>query len=300
MPVSHDRTIWVVAKDFLGSDGPWSTQGTLVASGMDQTFVKTRWLVPVGLLVTILVVLGLYRLLVSKLSARIRNRLEQRTQERERIAQELHDTLLQGVQGLILRFQAAADRVPRGCGSMEELEAALDAADNVVMDARERVRDLRRREAAADLFEWVEQLVAQTPFDPPIVVRVVLEGRLREVDPALAVEIAKIVSEALLNISYHARASIAEIAVAFDARYLAIRMRDDGCGIPAHVTVGSGTDGRFGLAGMHARAARIGARLTICSIDGCGTEVLLTLPAKLAFARRRARHRSWLSDFLRR
>lgn len=299
MPVSHDRTIWIAGKDFLGSDGPWSTHGTLITSGMDQTFAKTRWFVPVGLLVTILVVLGLYRLLLSKLSARIRDQLEERTQERERIAQELHDTLLQGVQGLILRFQAAADRACED-GSMDELEAALDAADKVVMDARERVWDLRRREAAADLFERVEQLVAQTPFDPPVLVRIVLEGRLREVDPAIAVEIAKIVSEALLNISYHAHARIAEIVVAFDARYLVIRMRDDGCGIPAHTTVDSGTDGRFGLAGMHARAARIGGSLKICSIGGSGTEVLLTLPAKLAFARRKTRHRYWLSDFLRR
>ncbi|WP_245156787.1 sensor histidine kinase [Lysobacter arenosi] len=280
------------------SDGVWNRNGTSLEFEIRPAFVQTKWFVLLCAFVTILVLWGLYRLRVVQVTARIRSRLEERTQERERIARELHDTLLQGVQGLILRFQAAADRIPHENGSKRQLEAALDAADKVVVDARDRVWDLRGHETTADLGERVEQLVAETPFDPPIPVRIVLEGRARAVDPLVAAEVAKIVREALLNVSYHARASTAEIAIGYDARHLAIRMRDDGRGIPEQVMATGRKEGHFGMVGMRERADRIGGSLTISSVDGGGTEVLLTLPARLAFARRKTRNRHWLPNFL--
>jgi len=264
----------------------WNTQGTTVDFD-----------ILICALVIILVLLGLYRLHVDHLTARIRDRLEGQAKKRERIAREQHDTLLQGVQGLILRFQAISDRIPDENNLKRQMEAALDAADQVVLDARERASDLRGREPTADLWERVEQLVAETPFDPPIPVRMLLEGRTPAVDPFVAAEVGKIVREALLNVSHHARATTAEIAVGYDARHLAIRMRDDGRGIPSKIIA---VDGNSGIVGMHERAARIGGNLTISSVDGCGTEVLLTLPASSAFVRRKTHHRSWLPDFSRR
>jgi len=252
-----------------------------------SAFAQTKWFALFCALVTILVLWGLYRLLVAQLTAGIRMRLEERTRERERMARELHDSLLQGLQGLILRFQAVADRIADEHASKRQLEAALDAADKVVVDARDRVRDLRGHETTADLGERVERLVAETPFDRSIPVRILLEGRARAVDPFVATEVAKIVREALLNVSHHARARTAEIAVGYDARHLAIRMRDDGRGIPAQVMATGRKEGHFGMVGMRERAARIGGSLTISSVDGGGTEVLLTLPARLAFARRK-------------
>ncbi|MGO4780548.1 histidine kinase, partial [Lysobacter sp. 2RAB21] len=108
---------------------------------------------------------------------------EDRIAERERIARELHDTLLQGVQGLILRFQAVADRIPNEDKSRAQLEAALVAADDVVVEARNRVHDLRGNEGAGDLCAIIEELVAAVPFDPPIQVRIVAEGRMRDQHP---------------------------------------------------------------------------------------------------------------------
>ena len=249
--------------------------------------VHTKWLALFCALLVIPVLWGLYRLHVAQLTARIRNRLVERTKERERRACELHDTLLQGVQGLILRFQAVADRIPDEDVSKRQLEAALDAADKVVADARDRVQGLRGHETIVDLGERVEQLVAETPFDRPIPVRILLEGRARALDPLVAAEAAKIVREALLNVSCHARARIAEIAVGYDARHLAIRMWDDGRGMSAQVMANARKEGHFGMVGMRERAARIGGSLTISSVDGGGTEVLLTVPARLAFTRRK-------------
>jgi signal transduction histidine kinase len=81
---------------------------------------------------------------------------------------------------------------------------------------------------------------------------------------------------------------------------LAIRTRDDGVGIPEHVLVRGHKDGHFGMIGMRERAEKIGGGITISSSPGEGSEVTLTLPAGLAFAKRRSRRRAWLPHFLRR
>ena len=282
------------------ADGVWNREGATVGFRIPPTFYQSGWfflLCAVG----VLAVLGLaYRWRVAQLKERFRSRLEERVGERERIARELHDTLLQGVQGLILRFQAVAERISVEEESRHRLEAALVAADEVVADARDRVRDLRGSGDTGDLYAIVEQLVAAAPFDPPIPVRVVVEGRQQPLDPLVAAEILRIVREALLNIAHHARATSAEIAIGFEARYLAIRLRDDGIGLPAHVLARGEKEGHYGLLGMRERADRIGGTLAISTTRDGGTEVALEVPAELAFAQSGARPRVLLPRFLRR
>ena len=86
---------------------------------------------------------GLYRVRVRQVAAQVRGRLEARLAERERIARELHDTLLQGMQGLIWRFQAAADRIPPGEPARQLMEQSLDRADKLLGESRDKVKDLR-------------------------------------------------------------------------------------------------------------------------------------------------------------
>lgn len=281
------------------NDGVWNRAGATLAFEIPPTFVQSAWFLLLCIALVLAVLWALYRLRVAQIAARIRGRLEERTEERERIARELHDTLLQGVQGLILRFQAVSDRIAFDGKSKEQLESALAAADEVVVDARNRVRDLRGAEVTGDLCATIEQLVAQTPFDPPIPVRIVVEGKPRPLHPLVAAEVTKIVREALLNIAHHARAPSAEIAIGYEARYLAIRMRDFGAGIPEQVLMRGHKEGHFGMIGMRERAEKIGGGIAISSSPGAGTEVILTLPAKLAFAKRRSRTRLWLPRFLR-
>lgn len=277
------------------NDGVWNRTGATVDFQIPPTFVQSVWFIVLCVAVALAVLLVLYRLRIAQVAARIRSRLEERTEERERIARELHDTLLQGVQGLILHFQAVADRIPPDDRSKAKLDAALAAADDVVVDARNRVRDLRDSDTTGDLCQVIEQLVGDTPFDPPITVRIVVEGKPLPVHPLVMAEISKIVREALLNIAHHAHASSAEIAIDHDARHLTIRVRDDGEGIPAHVVVNGRKEGHYGMIGMRERAEKIGGRLTVASIHHGGSEVTLTLPAKLAFAKRSSRRWSWLA-----
>jgi signal transduction histidine kinase len=281
------------------NDGVWNRSGAALAFDIPPTFLQSIWFI-VLCVALILVAFGIvYRLRVRQIAGRIHARLDERARERERIARELHDTLLQGIQGLMLRFQAVADRVTDD-QSHAQLEAALSAADDVVVDARNRVRDLRGTEGANDLVTIVEHLVADVPFDPPIPVRILVEGKPRLLHPFVAAEIKRILHEVLFNIALHARASSAEVAIGFEPRHLAIRVRDDGIGMPEDVLARGHKPGHFGLIGMRERAEKIGGHLMVSSGPDAGSEITLTLPAKLAFAKRRPSHRAWLPHFLRR
>ncbi|MGO4261566.1 two-component regulator propeller domain-containing protein [Lysobacter sp. TAB13] len=282
------------------NDGVWNPTGAALSFEIPPTFLQSVWflLLCVGLALALL--WFVYQLRVAQIAERIRGRLEDRIAERERIARELHDTLLQGVQGLILRFQAVADRIPNEDKSRAQLEAALVAADDVVVEARNRVHDLRGNEGAGDLCAIIEELVAAVPFDPPIQVRIVAEGRMRDLHPVVVAETTRIVREALFNIAHHARASSVEIAISFEAKYLAIHVRDDGIGISARVLALGRKEGHFGMIGMRERAEKIGGSLAISSSPGRGTEVALTLSTELALAKRRSGRRAWFSRFLRR
>ncbi len=280
------------------NDGIWNQTGASLEFEIPPSFVQSVWFLLLCCTSALLSLLALYRFRVAQVAARIRSRLEERIAERERIARELHDTLLQGVQGLILRFQAVADRLTHEEKSRGDLEAALVTAEHVVVDARNRVRDLRVADDTGDLCAVVENLVTETPFNEPLPVRVVVEGRPRPLHPLVAAEVTRIVREALLNIAYHAQASWAEIAIGFESRHLAVRLRDNGVGIPGDVLARGRKDGHFGIIGMRERAEKMGGSITIASGSEGGAEVTLAVPAKLAFAKRNAGGLAWWQRLL--
>ncbi len=90
----------------------------------------------------VLLLVGLYQLRLRQAAARLSARLEERLAERERIARDLHDTLLQGFQGLILRFHDAMMDIPEREPARQLMETALDRADEVMAEGRDRVVSL--------------------------------------------------------------------------------------------------------------------------------------------------------------
>jgi signal transduction histidine kinase len=225
-----------------------------------------------------------YRLRMAQVAGRIRTRLEERLGERERIARELHDTLLQSVQGLVLRFQSVANKMPPDGPARGQLESALARADDIIAEGRNRVQDLRGAGDKGDLPELFKERAVAAGFDPAIGVRIVVEGRQRPVDPLVSVELGRIVDEALFNVCRHANASAVEIVIRFGSRQLGVEIRDDGMGMPPEVAAQGHKPGHFGLIGMRERAERIGCSFSIDSRPGMGCAVTMTLPARLAFA----------------
>ena len=279
-------------------EGKWNPSPASLEFEIPKTFYQSGWFLLLCMATVLTILFALHRLRIIQAGNRIRARLEERNAERERIARELHDTLLQGVMGLILRFQAVANRMPRDADLGKKLDTALAAADAVVVDARNRVRDLRGADEAADLLATLRRVAGETPFSPPMSVRMLIEGQPRTLHPLVSAETVKIFSEALLNVAHHSRASSVEIAVGFESRQLAIRLRDDGVGIPALVLEAGHKDGHFGLVGMRERAERMGGSLNITSVTSQGTEVTLLIPARLAYGRRSLRKVAWWKRFI--
>jgi signal transduction histidine kinase len=213
----------------------------------------------------------------------IRSRLEERLGERERIARELHDTLLQSVQGLVLRFQSVANKMPAEEASRLKLEAALKRADDVMAEGRNRVQNLRAADSSGDLTDLLKERAMEAEFDPPIPIRIIAEGKSRLVDPLVSVELGRFVDEALLNVARHAQASCVDIMVRFGSRHLAVKIRDDGVGIPREVLEKGHKPDHFGLVGMRERAERIGGSFSVDSRRGMGCAVSIAVPARLAF-----------------
>ncbi len=240
-----------------------------------------------------------YRTTARRAAERVRDRLHERHRERERIARELHDTLLQGVQGLVLRFQAAADVLPPGAPSRAQLEQALARADQVLVEGRDRVRALRAGPLdTGELHEALaaagEELAAQWTCGFAFTVG----GTVRRLQPAILDEVYRIGHEALRNAFAHARAAQVTVDVTYRRAAFVLTVADDGCGIDPSWLEEHGRPDHWGLLGMRERAERIGARLDIGSgagrEGGRGTRVVLTLPARIAYRRRPFWRPGWL------
>jgi signal transduction histidine kinase len=229
----------------------------------------------------------IYWLRMQQMAARLESRLQERLQERERIARELHDTLLQGIHGLTLKFQAAKDTIPPNEPARALMETALDRADEVIAEGRDRVADLRNHEPAHDLPRALMRVGEELAEDYPVEFRVVIEGAARKLHPIVGEEAYRIAREALVNAFRHADAKSVEAEVAYDRKQLRVRVRDDGRGIEQNILDAGGRAGHYGLTGMRERARKLRAHVEIWSRAGAGTEIELRVPGSVAY---RARH----------
>ncbi|RUL72467.1 sensor histidine kinase [Dyella choica] len=234
------------------------------------------------------VVIGLAVFRYRQMAARLRDRLEVRHAERERIARELHDTLLQGIQGLILRFQAIAEQIPEGDPIRARIDQALTRAEEVLVDGRDRVHDLRLSEGAAkDLAMTFESLGMELQAENPAKFQLFLHGTRREVDPVILEEIYLIGREAMLNAFRHARATTIAMDMAFESKQFLLRVQDNGIGIDPDILETGYKPGHWGLRGMRERAQCIGGSCSISSLQGQGTAVELQVPSHVAYITRR-------------
>ncbi|HEY0502271.1 MAG TPA: histidine kinase [Lysobacter sp.] len=226
---------------------------------------------------------GLYLLRRHRITWAMQRELELEHAERERIARELHDTLLQSVQGLVLRFQSAAEQVAGDAPARTALEAVLDRADQVVAEARDRVAELRVPVVDGDLQGLLSDFARELAADRPVDVRSVQEGQPRPLRPPVLEQALAIGREALFNAFQHSRAGTVEVELAYDRDQFRLRVRDDGIGIDADTLAGDARGGQWGLRGMWARAQAIGGKLRLWSAAGAGTEIELAVPAALAY-----------------
>lgn len=264
-------------------NGIWSPRPVRIAFSIPAAFYQTWWFRLLAAAAVAAILYVVFALRLRRVSRIIRERLLERTRERERIARELHDTMIQGIQGLIMRFQAVADHLAHDRDAQAILIPALDRAEEMLIEGRDRVKGLRRPEER-DLQAEIARLPGRYPFDPATRVSISRKGVPRPVAAEIADDVIAIVGEALCNAALHAQAEEVEVVINYKRLSLGVFVRDDGVGISPDVQLKGGRPGHFGLTGMRERARRIKAKLSIESGQGFGTLVEFRVAGKLAYA----------------
>lgn len=266
------------------ADGVWNAEGATLAFEIAPRFWQSPVFQVIAMLAVLALAWGLYLLRARAIATQVRLRLEERHRERERISRELHDTLLQGFQGLILSFHAATQRI-QDLELRQWIERAIERAEAAMIEGRERMRELRHLPELGSALEDALALAGAALVAEGCAFRVSVSGDRRRLSPLLCDELLLIVREALSNAARHAQAGSIEVVLIFEDQGLRLRISDDGIGIAAPVLARGYREGHYGLQTMHERARRLGGTLAIGAGPAGGTQVEISLPAALVFAK---------------
>jgi signal transduction histidine kinase len=282
------------------NSGVWNEAGAFLDFSVAPSYYQTIWFRLSCVAALLALSWVLYQLRLRQLAREFNAGLEARVNERTRIARELHDSLLQGVQGLMFRLQAVRNMLPDRPPAevIEALDSALEHGDQAIAEGPDTVLDLPQpiagdSDIAQALTALSEELAA--PDDNCVVpcVRVTVEGKRREIDPMLRDEIYRIGREAMRNAFRHAQAQQIEAEITYGDSEFLLHVRDDGRGIAPEVASQGACAGHWGLPGMRERAEKFGGKLELWSERGAGTEVELSVPAAVAYGKSGAHRRFW-------
>jgi signal transduction histidine kinase len=281
-------------------DGIWDRAGITYDIEQEPYFYQTSWFWARVVAGSVGLLAILYVLRVRQITGRLQSRLEERISERERIARELHDTLLQGFNGLILRIHGAAKSIPADQPARGLIDQVLNRADEVMDEARDRVRDLRvNHNPEGDLARAFSQVAEEFADDHSTAFGLVVEGSPKNLHPIVHYELCQIGREALLNAFSHANARKICVEITYNRRELQLRFKDDGCGIEPGVLEAGGRPTHWGLSGMRERSKKIGARFDLRSRSGAGTEIQLFIPSSTAYKLAEGSRKPWFLSWLR-
>jgi signal transduction histidine kinase/ligand-binding sensor domain-containing protein len=277
-------------------DGVWNSAEASIGLQIDPVLWQTAWFRAAMVLACALVITALYRLRLHDLTRQLNVRFEERLAERTRIAQELHDTLLQGFLSASMQLHVTADRLPPDSAAKPALGRILKLMNQVIEEGRNAVKGLRSTQGSTlDLGQAFSRIQQELAIEEDVGFRVILDGQPRPLHPVLRDEVYRIGREALVNAFRHSRAKSIEIELEYAPRQLRVLVRDNGCGIDPQMLL-SGREGHWGLPGMRERAERIGAKLQVWSRPTAGTEVELSVPSHVAFQSQSSRRAAaWLS-----
>ena len=277
------------------NNGIWNETGDSLDFSIAPAYYQTTWFKLLCGAAFLLLLWAIYQLRLRQLQHQFTIGLEARVNERTRVARDLHDTMLQSFQGAVFQFQAARKLLLRNAdNAMQVIDEAIQAAEEGITEGRAAIHDLRPEPAAQrDLPELInavgrELATAHEPTGNVPSFGVVVEGKQQSLLPMIQDEIYRISREVIRNAFAHAAASRIETEIRYDTDQLRLRVRDDGKGIDSKLLEAGGRAGHFGIPGMRERAQRIGAQLKFWTeVGGAGTEVELTVPAAMAYEKRR-------------
>jgi signal transduction histidine kinase/ligand-binding sensor domain-containing protein len=265
-------------------DGHWNKTGASWSFRVLPAWYQTAWfralmvmlIGGLGGLVVFLVQRGRH----DRAQAELKGQYEIALAERARIADDLHDTLLQGFAGVNLQLTAAEHALPEQPDvAAKTLGRVQHLVEESLREARERIWEMRETAAASDdLATALETIARDRTAGMPIAVAVTTSGSPGRLSRSLGDAAFRIGREAIVNVIRHAEASRIEIHLDFRASTFYLEVRDDGRGLSSIEADQARKHGHFGLGGMRDRAIHLGGRCEVRPRPGGGTIVALELP----------------------
>ena len=261
-------------------DGVW-TSPVSMAFAVLPSFYQTTWFAAICILTALAVVCLALMARIRTITREVHARAEERADERIRIARELHDTLLQGIQGLLLNFHVATQKLSPDDGSKMMLEKALATADRIIIEGRNRVSRLRSEHLSdAELVASLENVCNELTVADSAKWRVSRQGDGATLHAHVADEIFYVARESLTNAFRHSQASEITLELIYGKRYFTMRSKDDGRGFePAQQDMSR----HWGLKGMAERVEKLGGMLRCTSTPQQGTEIHVSIPSYKAY-----------------
>jgi signal transduction histidine kinase len=282
------------------TNGVWSDKVATAEFAILPAFYQTAWFLLLCVVAVLTALYMFYLLRLRQVSHQFHVRMNERVNERTRIARELHDTLLQTFQGLLLQLHAVSKTFGTSPDdARRRLDRAIDQAEHAIIEGRDAVQGLRSstlltNDLSAALSSLGQELAPTAAHSLGQGFHLEVEGTPRELHPILRDDVYRIAGEAMRNAFRHADAHRIEVTLRYEEQRLIVRVRDDGKGIRAEVLEQEQKAGHWGLQGMRERARRVGAELELSSRPGSGTEVELSLPASKAYQSSQA-GKNWFS-----
>ncbi len=265
------------------NDGVWNESGATLDFDLLPAFYQTRSFLLLCAVVLIILAWGAYRLRVWQVTTQLHERFEERLKERTRIAQELHDSLIQDVMGISLQIEVTDELLPANFPAKQPLARALGLCKSALAAGRRALNELRAAPlSAADLVKSFSQLANDLTGDGGTKIDVIVEGRERPLKALAGNDVQQVGRQAITNALQHAHARRIHILLSYGEQQLRLRVQDNGCGM-SEETLNSRRAGHYGMAGMQERAERLRGSISVTSRIGEGTEVNLWIPAHLIY-----------------
>ncbi len=267
------------------NDGVWNESGASLHFSIAPAYYQTTWFRLCGVAALLLLLWAAYLLRVRHLEAQFAAGLEVRVDERTRIARDLHDTLLQSFNALLLRLQTVSNVLPaQPDEAKQRIDRAIEQASDAITEGRDTVNELRSSGSTTlDLDQaisnFARELLSGSALEPVPEVHVQVEGTPKPLNPIVRDEMYRIVTEALRNAIRHANARRIEVEIRYDEHHLRLRIGDNGTGIDPAILDHDHKAGHWGLRGMRERTKLVGGTLEVWSQVDIGTEIELSIPA---------------------
>lgn len=266
-------------------NNPQQVSETSVEMVQRPHFYRAPWFIACCLLFAAAAAWGAYGFRMRQVHARFQAVLN----ERNRLAREMHDTLIQGCAGVSALLEAHSSLV---AGEPSDTDNLLSCARaqlrTTINEAREAVWDLRHGPGSTtSIGPILEKMIQQVGHEFGVPVEYQATGSPFDLDQSTAHELLMVVREALHNAIRHGQPSNVRVCVEFAKDNFRVQVRDNGCGF--HHDLES-SNGHYGLVGMRERVQRIGGEMVLKSIAGAGTELMLNVPRRAPLPEDRIQH----------